>query len=91
MQLGHDERFQCHQVVFRVITDERVGSAVRISSLYDLENDEEELQGEQSIYYVGLHRNVKQGVKYTRCPCLHQAQYSILSIICQKECNHSKR
>jgi len=36
---------------------------VIISSLYDPENDEEELQGQQSINYMGLHRNMKHGGK----------------------------
>lgn len=37
----------------------------------DLENDEEELQGKQSINYMGLHRNMKhRGKASKRIVCI---------------------
>jgi hypothetical protein len=61
------------QVVTEVkeVLDGFVCSAVPISFLYDLENDKEELQGIQSINYMGLHRNMKHGVQWQSEYCLY--------------------
>jgi len=54
--------------------------AVPISSLNDLENDKEELQGKQSINYMGLHRKVKHGVRRILLFRLAPSPYPLVSV-----------
>jgi hypothetical protein len=65
--------------------DGYVGSAAPISPLNNLKNDEEELQGNQSINYTGLHRNMKHRGKLKRIVYIRLYGHYVSVPMCTKD------